>query len=1210
MGGMMKRKSRWLSGLTLIAAMLIVSATASNVLAKPIDGHSRPSKGKIVVDGLSKGYMPGEVIVKYKPGLSTAQKNTVKAGAGAIGEKKIFKRTVVLKLKTDQTVEDAINTLKDSGSVEYAEPNYILRASYVPTPFIPNDTDFGNQWGLDNTGQVVNGVAGLSNIDIDAPEAWDIDRGLTQEVKVAVLDTGIDLTHPDLSNQIWQNASETAGNEIDDDHNGYIDDVNGYNWAGISQKGGIDGFWWLGQNSTTDTTYYAQSIVGKGAEIKSIGISLRRQGEPTATVRVSLRNNLAGADLAYFDIAPTEITPDGQFHTVEKALDTPVLAANGTTYYIVVHADWGSFWNRYALLGSYADPYTEGDKYQKKFGGWTTDGYSDLWFYTNDNDNPVDDNGHGTHVSGIIDADTDNAAGVAGVTHGAKLVSLKVLDASGFATTKDAIAAVYYAADNGCKVINMSFGGYSSSQGFQDAITYAYDKGAVSVAAVGNEGWSLTSYPAGFDHVIGVGAIDSSCNVASFSNFNFSVDVVAPGVNIESTTWSASGAGYGYMTGTSMAAPHVTGIAALMFSLASDITPDDVEGVIEYTAIPREVLDLGGYHPPSLYPGLEPWDEYCGWGLVDAFDALEMVWPSPMPGPFIGYYPTTISTSTVFGSGNPPGETLKIWNARSGTLDWSITDNVSWLTVNPISGTNDGTATVSVNVTGLPVGTYDATITITAAGATNSPVYIPVRLTINPRVVVGYLPSSFSFSAVEGGGNPSDQTLTISNPEGGTFNWAVTDNAGWLSLNPTSGVDSGSVTVSVDISGLGGGDYTADITLTATGAVNSPVTIPVALHIGNPAAYYKYYFPWYDCKYMKTWVLVGNPQSTPTNVDIYLAGVKKETVTLNAGQSYYAYYDGEMGGPVKVVAEQSIFTTQRSIFDTSFCEVAGIKESSLDKTYYFPWYDNKYMKTWIFVGNPQSTNTSVDIYLAGALKETKTLLPDESYYAYYPDEMGGPVKVVANQPVFSTQRSIYLSSFCEVPGIANNSLATTYYYPLYDSYYMKTWVLVGNPQSTPATVAIYLGSALIETRTLAAGESYYAYYDGEMTGPVKVDATVPVFTTQRSLYGASFCEVPGMASTSLGTTYYFPWYDCLYMKTWVLVSNPQPTSVDASIYIGGSLMKSRTMEPGESYYGYYPSVMSGPVKVVASTPVVVTQRSIYSMTSPNSFWEISGIQVP
>ncbi len=207
-------------------------------------------------------------------------------------------------------------------------------------------------------------------------------------------------------------------------------------------------------------------------------------------------------------------------------------------------------------------------------------GYVDDWrgwdFATGDN-NPADDHGHGTHVAGTIGAAGDNKIGVTGVNWHVRLMPLKFLSSAGSGTTADAVSAVLYAADKGAAVLNNSWGGDEYSQALADAIAVADDHGALFVAAAGNSGTdndAMPTYPSSYElpNVISVAATDHRDGVAWFSNVGHrSVDLGAPGLNIYST-WP--GASYQYLSGTSMAAPHVSGAAALVkaaFPAATDV---------------------------------------------------------------------------------------------------------------------------------------------------------------------------------------------------------------------------------------------------------------------------------------------------------------------------------------------------------------------------------------------------------------------------------------------------------------------------------------------------------------------------------------------------------------------------------------------------------------------------------------------------------------
>ncbi len=231
-------------------------------------------------------------------------------------------------------------------------------------------------------------------------------------------------------------------------------------------------------------------------------------------------------------------------------------------------------------------------------------------FIDNDSD-PTDLNGHGTHVAGIAAAITNNGVGVAGMDWNARLMPVRVLDAAGNGYDSDIASGIVWAADHGAKVINMSLGGASSyPQTMQSAIDYAYGKGVMIVAAAGNTPGELT-YPAACNHVVAVAATDSADNRASFSNYGSFVDVAAPGVNIISTFWTAgNGNTYGQGSGTSMASPLVAGLAALLTELYPTWTPDQVTSRIEATAD-----DLGTTGR----------DDFYGYGRVNAAAALTLV---------------------------------------------------------------------------------------------------------------------------------------------------------------------------------------------------------------------------------------------------------------------------------------------------------------------------------------------------------------------------------------------------------------------------------------------------------------------------------------------------------------------------------------------------------------------------------------------------------
>ncbi|QHN50240.1 hypothetical protein EPB69_14160 [Geobacillus stearothermophilus] len=216
---------------------------------------------------------------------------------------------------------------------------------------------------------------------------------------------------------------------------------------------------------------------------------------------------------------------------------------------------------------------------------------------------------HGTHVAGIIAASI-NKKGVVGVAPNVKIMPVNVFEGDG-ATSYDVAYGIVYAVDHGANVINLSLGSYSATVYEAEAVQYAVSKGVVLVAAAGNDDTYFPVYPAAFDPVIAVSATDSSDWITDFSNYGDYIDLAAPGVNIYSTF---PGSSYYGLHGTSMAAPIVSGTAALVLSKNPLLTRGEVENILR-----KSTVDLGG----------KGWDVFYGYGRVDAYKAVRNT-PSPL----------------------------------------------------------------------------------------------------------------------------------------------------------------------------------------------------------------------------------------------------------------------------------------------------------------------------------------------------------------------------------------------------------------------------------------------------------------------------------------------------------------------------------------------------------------------------------------------------
>ena len=369
-----------------------------------------------------------------------------------------------------------------------------------------------------------------------------------------------------------------------------------------------------------------------------------------------------------------------------------------------------------------------------------------------DSTNLSESSWHGTHVAGTVAAESDNAAGVSGVSWGAKIMPLRVLGIGG-GTSDDIIEAVYYAAglanDSGAPpsqkadIINLSLGGTSYSSSEQAAYTAARNAGVIIVAAAGNASTSTLYYPASYDGVISVSATDYNDELTSYSNYGSKIDIAAPGgatgaddnddgypdgiystyvsVNNASNTRSAS---YQWLQGTSMASPHVAGVLALMKAVYPALTPDEVDALISTCSITNKAGDSSCAR-----------DNQLGYGRIDAYAAVSEAYSlangGSLPDPVVlESDPSTLSfaaaSSLDFVISNSGGE------GDSGTTP-SITSVVAdddWLTIaeTDVDAYGFGTYTATVSRDALNDGYYSTTVTATtAAGET---LEIPAYMTV------------------------------------------------------------------------------------------------------------------------------------------------------------------------------------------------------------------------------------------------------------------------------------------------------------------------------------------------------------------------------------------------------------------------------------------------------------------------------------------------
>lgn len=396
---------------------------------------------------------------------------------------------------------------------------------------------------------------------------------------------------------------------------------------------------------------------------------------------------------------------------------------------------------------------------------------------------PHDLNGHGTHVAGIAAALTNNSEGVAGMSWNARIMPLRVLDASGSGWSSDIISAINWAFTHGAKVLNLSLGGTGYSQSMQNAVTTATNAGSLVIAAMGNcrtagNGCSEanpTSYPAAYNNVMAVAATNRSDGYAYYSQYGAHCDIAAPGGAIYTNditggiystmpTYNVTLTikDYGYLQGTSMATPYVSGLAALIWSAAPGLTPAQVQQVIQNTAV-----DLG---PAG-------WDQNYGYGRIAPLAALQSV---------------VLSAPTLSAISNPEndGAYSVSWSAVSGATGYTLQEDDNAGFSSP--ATRYSGAATQTAISGQAVGTWYYRVRATAGGvqsdwsnvvSTQVSLQPPVLATItNPTQADTYLVNWSDVAGVTGYKLQEDDNASFSSPatrySGATSQYQVTGQPG------------------------------------------------------------------------------------------------------------------------------------------------------------------------------------------------------------------------------------------------------------------------------------------------------------------------------------------------------------------------------------------------------------------------------------------------
>ena len=410
----------------------------------------------------------------------------------------------------------------------------------------------------------------------------------SKTVIVGVIDSGVDIEHEDLKGQIWINEGEIAGNGIDDDNNGYIDDVHGWNFLGNAAGEHVD-------DARLEMTRILANLQDKYEGIDPNSIQQDEEYKLYLQVKEEIESKLQEFERQIEQISnlPKEIQEQnkGYIEYVKSQLD------------FNLNVDFDDR----ALIGD--DP----------------DDFSDTKYGNNDVEGP--DALHGTHVSGIIGALRGNDLGGDGVAENVKIMVLRAVP-NGDEFDKDIALAVRYAVDNGAMVINMSFGkAYSPHQKeVYEAFKYADKKGVLLIHAAGNDAKDIDvepNYPTSMysfqtqplDHFVTIGASTKNKGeemVASFSNFGAKgVDVFAPGFEIYNTVQEKDGVKYRNLQGTSMAAPMVAGAAAMLKSYYPSLSMKEIKDAL--------------YSSSVKYPNVEGFaDKSVTGGVINIYNAAKV----------------------------------------------------------------------------------------------------------------------------------------------------------------------------------------------------------------------------------------------------------------------------------------------------------------------------------------------------------------------------------------------------------------------------------------------------------------------------------------------------------------------------------------------------------------------------------------------------------
>ena len=445
----------------------------------------------------------------------------------------------------------------------------------------------------------------IPGMSVDKAYAEIIGAKKGKQVIVAVLDAGMDLKHEDLDDVLWVNKGERVGDGKDNDNNGYIDDIHGYNFLGESYNEQLE-YARILRLGLGDAAMQAKAKTKLDEEYPKAVANKQQYEQILQAVKnadEAVKKNLGKTDYTKKDVAGIKTDDQTmqqhigvlmQMYTFKDTIPEVIEELTDGITYFTERANYNlnKDFNGRSAVGD--NPY---DITDTKYGDGNPQSRSE-------------DESHGTHVAGIIGAERNNGKGANGVANNVALMSIRAVP-NGDEYDKDIALGIRYAVDNGAKIINASFGKSFSPkpEWVYDALKYAASKDVLFVMAAGNDGENIDTeanpnFPNDYpnygseivDNVISVGALTSKYGsemLATFSNYgNNNVDVFAPGDDVYSTMPNNK---YDYQGGTSMASPNVAGVAALIWSQYPKLSASQVKKILMKSGLPiKAKVVLGG----------------------------------------------------------------------------------------------------------------------------------------------------------------------------------------------------------------------------------------------------------------------------------------------------------------------------------------------------------------------------------------------------------------------------------------------------------------------------------------------------------------------------------------------------------------------------------------------------------------------------------------